>query len=768
MQVQEIQFEEDIARNPYSVKLWLSYLAFKQGAKQSSRYMIYERALNHLPRSYKLWHSYLLERTQNVESKSPSCNKVKILVNTYERSLVHMHKMPGIWINYCAFLVSVHRGTETRKAFDRALQALPITQHKEVWKTYIDWATGFGVPETAVRVYRRYLMYDPAYREDFVTYLLDIGQYEEAARQLSICLDDTHFVSPSGQTEHQMYVKLCDICAKHPEAVVNTLNVEAIIRSGIAKFSDEVGRLWNSLADYYIRLGQFEKARDVYEEAINSVITVRDFTIVFDAYVKVEESVLTTKIRFLQETQAEGEEQEDSEEAGDINMRLARIEYLMEKRPLLLNSVVLRQNPHNVHEWHKRAKLYKGDDQKTVLTYVEAVKTVDPNLATGRISGLWLALARFYEQHDDVANARTIYRKATEVPYKNVDELANVWCGWGEMEMRLEEYEKALQVMQQAVTEPVMNASRRRAQAAAQGKSEDKHVDNAAIEGATAADKLYKNVKVWSLYLDLEESLGSVESCRAAYDRVMDLKVITAQMALNYAAFLEEHNFFEDSFRVYEQSVALFVFPQVKKIWLLYLDKFLERYGGTKMERLRDLFEQAVAKVPAEDAAEFYLKYAKVEELHGLARHAMAVYDRATRAVPSAAQADMYRLYVKKAEQFFGVTKTRAIYERALQDLGDEDSKAMCLEFSEMERKLGEVDRARAVLQFGAQFADPRRDPAYWQRWRSFEEAHGNEDTFRDMLRVQRSVETAFAHVSMHLEGHIIFSIQAHKLPYRK
>ena len=61
---------------------------------------------------------------------------------------------------------------------------------------------------------------------------------------------------------------------------------------------------------------------------------------------------------------------------------------------------------------------------------------------------------------------------------------------------------------------------------------------------------------------------------------------------------------------------------------------------------------------------------------------------------------------------------------------------------------LGEVDRARAVLQYGSQFADPRRDVAYWQRWRSFEEAHGNEDTFRDMLRVQRSVETAFAHVS--------------------
>jgi pre-mRNA-splicing factor SYF1 len=229
MQAQEIQFEEEIARNPYSVKLWLSYLAFKQGSTPGSRYMIYERALKDLPRSYKIWYAYLQERLQRVESKSATSKKVKILINTFERSLVHMHKMPRIWITYCEFLVSVHRGTDTRKAFDRALQALPITQHKEVWKSYIEWATGFGVPETAVRIYRRYLMYDPAYREDFVTYLLDIGQYEEAARQLSICLDDTHFVSPSGQTEHQMWMKLCDICARHPESVVNSLKVEAII-----------------------------------------------------------------------------------------------------------------------------------------------------------------------------------------------------------------------------------------------------------------------------------------------------------------------------------------------------------------------------------------------------------------------------------------------------------------------------------------------------------------------------------------------------------
>lgn len=33
----------------------------------------------------------------------------------------------------------------------------------------------------------------------------------------------------------------------------------------------QVGRLWTSLADYFIRQGLFEKARDVYEEGIDTV-----------------------------------------------------------------------------------------------------------------------------------------------------------------------------------------------------------------------------------------------------------------------------------------------------------------------------------------------------------------------------------------------------------------------------------------------------------------------------------------------------------------
>ena len=71
--------------------------------------------------------------------KSIADKRYRILVNTYERALVHLHKMPRIWLDYCAVLAKLKRGTLTRRTFDRALQALPITQHDRVWNLYLEW-----------------------------------------------------------------------------------------------------------------------------------------------------------------------------------------------------------------------------------------------------------------------------------------------------------------------------------------------------------------------------------------------------------------------------------------------------------------------------------------------------------------------------------------------------------------------------------------------------------------------------------------------------
>jgi pre-mRNA-splicing factor SYF1 len=70
-------------------------------------------------------------------------------------------------------------------------------------------------------------------------------------------------------------------------------------------------------------------------------------------------------------------------------------------------------------------------------------------------------------------------------------------------------------------------------------------------------------LKLWSFYVDLEESIGTVESAKAIYDKIMDLKIANAQVIVNYAAFLEENQYWEDSFKV--RLVRLLSFSLILK-----------------------------------------------------------------------------------------------------------------------------------------------------------------------------------------------------------
>jgi hypothetical protein len=49
LQEEDVEFEENILRNAYSVKAWLRYLDHKPLSKRGARFVIYERALRELP-----------------------------------------------------------------------------------------------------------------------------------------------------------------------------------------------------------------------------------------------------------------------------------------------------------------------------------------------------------------------------------------------------------------------------------------------------------------------------------------------------------------------------------------------------------------------------------------------------------------------------------------------------------------------------------------------------------------------------------------------
>lgn len=561
--------------------------------------------------------------------------------------------------------------------------------------------------------------------------LLELKRYDDAAYELARMID-LDLPSCYGKSPYKLWMELAEIICNHPRDI-KRLKVEAILRSGILRFSDQVGKLWCSLAQYWILLGRFEKARDVFEEAITQVTTVRDFTQVFDAFAEFEESLLTNLIQA-------GAESGISE--LEMDLKFLRFERLMDRRPFLVNDVLLRQNPHNVAEWLKRVELHAGNPDKVVETYGQAIKTIDPKKSTPNLlPKLWVLFSRFYEDGGDLDSARSVYEKAVLVQYKTVPELAEVWCEFAELEIRHNHFRQALDVLARATRPPPKY------------KTVSFHDDTLPVQS-----RVFKSLKLWSFYVDLEESMGSLESTRAVYDHILDLKIANPQIIVNYANYLEEQDYYEDSFKIYERGLELFKYPIAFELWNIYLTKFIKRYGGTKLERARDLFEQAIEHCPAKYAKPIFLLYGKLEEDYGLAKHAMRIYDRATRAVGDADRLEMFQFYIAKATSAFGITSTREVYERAIEVLPDQQCKEICLEYAEMERKLGEIDRARAIYAHASQFCDPSANVPFWQVWHDFEVQHGNEDTFKEMLRIKRSVQAQFNTEINYLSAQILSS----------
>ena len=72
------------------------------------------------------------------------------------------------------------------------------------------------------------------------------------------------------------------------------------------------GTLWTKLAQYHIRMGEFELARSIYEEAMENVMRVRDFSLIFDGYIKFEEGVIEAMMEMMNE-----EDSDDENDNGD-------------------------------------------------------------------------------------------------------------------------------------------------------------------------------------------------------------------------------------------------------------------------------------------------------------------------------------------------------------------------------------------------------------------------------------------------------------------
>lgn len=115
-------------------------------------------------------------------------------------------------------------------------------------------------------------------------------------------------------------MELTEFIAKFPLRAQH-IGAESILTDALQRYPEEAARLWVFTADYYTRLGEFDRARQVFDQSMDTCETVAAFGILYSAYLKFEQTLADM---------SEADEDYD------------RLEQLLERRPFLLSNVVLR------------------------------------------------------------------------------------------------------------------------------------------------------------------------------------------------------------------------------------------------------------------------------------------------------------------------------------------------------------------------------------------------------------------------------------------
>ena len=752
----------DNIQNPYNFKSWWDTLSSSKEAPFSIRKKIYQVSLHYLPGSYKLWYHYLKEEREYVKSNYNIPNKHYEEVNRiHEQALIYMMKMPIIWMNYIQFMMEQNSITKTKIIFNKALQAIPITQHKKLWEIYIPWVESLiGCHKSKIEIFKRYIKFNPDYKEKFINYLIGIKEFNLAIHLIIEILNEENFYSKENKSQYYYWILLCQIINNYPEDLNlgkynKNLNVDKVIRHGIKKYTDEVGNLWVTLANYYIKIGLIEKAREIFEEALEKILTPRDFSLIYNSYLNFEQEMMKQNLFYNNDINNDNYELTDNKEnknlqslelnelenaLNELNIKesddykkeekfkkekllekqsqdksnlqkfnFIRVNNLIQRRPFLKNSTILRRNPNNVSEWLKRIELMKEKKDLNLIKnlYEECLNTIKINLAYGRLSEIYISYANFFEENNDIKKANEIYYKGCNLNFKNTEENVNMWCLWCEMNVRQKRYQDAYHIIKFICT-----------------------------NNANKYYKYNKNIKLWSLYVDLEMNLNQNNEKQIIYiySKMIEYKIANIETIFNFIIYLESIKNYEKIYNIYEQSLDLFRWPNSYDICICYLVDFINHYKSDKTEIFRDIIQNII--ILSGHLKIFYYIYAFYEEKYGLYNHCIDILKEASQNVKEEEKPEIHSVIIAKCAKYFGIGKVRLAFDDAMNNLEKSYVLEIGLKYISIEIKLKEINRARGIFKYLGKLFNPDNKEykeEFWEMWDNFEKIYGDSITYQEM-----------------------------------
>jgi pre-mRNA-splicing factor SYF1 len=363
--------ETNAGSSPQMPRLWLSYLSLfihpscPAALSHTHARRTFDRALRTLVPSLheRIWHLYLTWASPT----SPADLAPETIVSVWRRYLA---RDPSPTTHY---IHSVLLALDEPRPLEAAKRLLELS-HK-VQTGEFKHATGTaGEVKSAYQLLVEWLEVCEKYPEEIGLDAEESQRNRNEREKVEAATDAAEDAGKKAQAAAAAATNNKEVVSPAlPAAVTDAtssehLDVDSLVRThGLAVYPDQAGRLWTGLATYWIKRGEFALARETFEEALRTVVTLRDFTQVFDAYAEFEESYISGLMETLAATGGDEEEEDEEdrkEDERELDERMKNFEELMDRRPFLVNEVLLRRNPNDVQEWEKRVALYGTDDEK--------------------------------------------------------------------------------------------------------------------------------------------------------------------------------------------------------------------------------------------------------------------------------------------------------------------------------------------------------------------------------------------------------------------
>lgn len=730
---EDIPYEESLLLDPYNETKWLEYI--ESTPDNEHRIGILDRAVATLPASTLLWNQYF---------EAVFLNK-KLLKQVYRKALKALPESPSIWMKYLQLLTD-NKTEQMKLVFDSALFNLPEAYHSDVWKLYLSYVASNWTRESRESTALVYIQFmqlsdaDSKIELDVFEMMENIlrGKSPEYTRELWRNI----WLKKVSKTETPR--NLAEYCLKSEALLASETELyEELIDDYILRYPNSKSETLRLKAKFY-QSRDDDKARHFYSQSLSLANTVSEVVKAFDALVDFEDS----RLEGLDETA--------------LSARLDILEHALSRRPFYINDVQLKASPNNVDIWLDRAAIFGDDKAGRIKTLVEAIMNINPLKATGSKSlvEIWDEYAKIYLDLGDLKTAILIYSKAANSQFKTPQELVAIHMSWTEALLQISD-EAALEHIEDVLYNHIPN------------NHKQVKLTQATIP---VQARLFKCTELWKFHIDLLKALIHDTNqelvwnkLHKAYQKMVELEVITLGLVLDYADFLKERGQRDRALSLYEEALKDFQSPVAQfELWTMYLKDVLDS-SNKNIERIRDLFEQCLdgMPLPGHSVKEIFDMYIAFEKSNGLSMKSMNILEKAvsyytqsyeTPAIRYSKQElnklvdDKFNFNVQLLDRVSALKDPqlmRTTLQRAVEDTQYTTPQILevGLRFVEFEKALKEITRARLLLKHLALLGDPEShlQSGVWSTWEKFEAEYGSENQFKDMLRYKRHLRNLFA-----------------------